>query len=88
MSHYPEATMTRYCLVIRGRPYNEQTTGRGEGVSSRMTNALKPGDRLLRFSGKSTRTRESPPWKIPRAQPSRSTGRCCKRYPSNSRRMT
>ena len=28
-----------------------------------------------------------PPWKAPRAQPSRSMGKCLKRYPSTSQRM-
>ena len=37
----------------------------GEGVSSQMTNAQRPGDRLLRFSGRSTRTHESPPVENP-----------------------
>ena len=34
----------------------------GGGVSSRMTNALKSGDRLQRSSGRSTPTCVSPPW--------------------------
>ena len=45
-----------------------QLTGRGKGVSSRMTNAQKPGDQLQRSSGRSTRTYVSPPWKTLRAQ--------------------
>ena len=60
----------------------------GGGVSSRMTNALKSGDRLQRSSGRSTWTCGSPTWKIPRAQHSRSMGKCSKWYPSTSRRMT
>ena len=52
--------MTRYCLVSLGRPSLRQPTGRGEDVSSQMTNALRPGDQLQRFSGRSTRTRETP----------------------------
>ena len=59
-----------------------------EGVSSRTTFALKPGDRLQRSSGRSTPTCVPPPWKSPRAQPSRSTSKYPKRYPSISRRMT
>ena len=88
MRRYPEATMTRYFLVRSGRPSVSQPTGRGEGVSSCMTNSQRPFNRLLRFSRRITQTRESPMWKILRAQPSRSTGRCRKRSPLTSRRMT
>ena len=48
-------TMTRYFLVSSVRLSVRQPTGRGEVVSSRMTNAQKPGDRLQRSSGRSTR---------------------------------
>ena len=37
------------------------TNREGEGVSSQMTNALKPGDRLQRSSGRSTQICEFPP---------------------------
>ena len=47
-------------LGSSGRPSVGQPTGRGEGVSSQMTNALKPGDRLQRSSGRITRTCMSP----------------------------
>ena len=60
----------------------------GGGVSSRMTNAQKLGDRLQRSFERSTRICMSPLWKTPRAQPSRTMRRCRKRYPSTSRRMT
>ena len=45
--------MTHYCLESLGRPSVGQPTGREEGVSFRMTNALKPGDRLQRSSRRS-----------------------------------
>ena len=48
----------------------------------------KPGDRLHRSSERSTQICVSPLWKTPRAQPSRSTRKYPKRYPSTSRRMT
>ena len=53
-----EATTTLFCQVRRG-----------EGVSSGITNTQKLGDRLHRFSGRSTQTHECPPLKIPRVQP-------------------
>ena len=43
---------------------------------------------VTEVSGRSTRTCVCPPWKITRAQPSRSMRRCLKWYPSTSRRMT
>ena len=47
-----------------------QATDREGGVvSSQTTNALKPGDRLQRSYGRSTRTCRSPLWKTSRAQP-------------------
>ena len=49
-----------------GRLSVRQPTGRGEGVSSWMTNAPKPGDRLQMSSGRSTQIYGSHPWKIPR----------------------
>ena len=63
------------------RPSVGKPTGRGEVVSSQMTNARKPGNRLQRFSGRITWTRESSPWKILFSQPSISMGRCLKQYP-------
>ena len=57
--------MTRCCLVIFGRPSVGQPTGRWEGVSSWMTNAQISGYRLLRFPGRNTYTRESPPVENP-----------------------
>ena len=56
------------------RPSVGQPTGRGEGVSSRMTNAIKLGDRLQMSSGRSTRTCVSPLWKTLHVQPLRSMG--------------
>ena len=40
-----------------------QPTGRGEGVSSRTTNALKPGDQFQRSSGRITQICGLPLWK-------------------------
>ena len=54
------------------------TDREGGGVSYWTTNAQKSGDQLQRSSGRSTHTCVSPPWKIPRVQPSRSMGRCRK----------
>ena len=59
-----------------------------EVVSSRMANAQKPGDRLQRYSGRSTNIYVSTPWRTPRTQPSRRIRKYPKRYPSTSRRMT
>ena len=58
-------TMTRYFLVSSVRLSFRQPTGSEEGVSPRMTNAQKPGDRLQRSSGRSTRTCMSPPVENP-----------------------
>ena len=84
---YPGVTTTQCCRVISGRLSARQLTGRGESVSSQMTNAQKPGDRLQRSSGKSTRTCVSPPWKIPCVQPSMNISSCRKRYPLTYQRM-
>ena len=65
MRWYPGATTTQCCLESSGRPSVGKPTGRGEGVSSWMTNARKPGDRLQRFSRRSTRTCMSPPVENP-----------------------
>ena len=65
--------MTRYFLVSSRRPSAGKPIGRGEGVSSRTTNALKPGYRLQRFSRRITRTCMSPLWKIMCAQSLSST---------------
>ena len=43
-----------------GTPPTGKLAGRGEGVSSRRTNEIKPGDRLQRSSGRSTLTCVSP----------------------------
>ena len=74
--------------VSSARPSVGKLKGRGEGVSSRMTNAPKPGDQLQRSSGRSTRTWGLPPWKASRARPSRSMRTYPKRYPSTSGRIT
>ena len=42
------------------RPPAGQPTGRGDGVSSETTNALRPENRLQRFSGIRNRTRDFP----------------------------
>ena len=70
------------------RPSVEQPTGRGEGVSFRMIVVQRPGDRLQRFSRRSTRTCKSPPWKILCEQHSKNRRNCPKRYPLISHRMT
>ena len=70
-----------------GRPSGNQPGG-GKGVSSRGTNARKPGDRLQMSSGRSIRTCVSPPLKTLCAQPLRSMRMYLKQYPSTSRRMT
>ena len=85
---YPKATMTRCCMVSFSRLSARPPTGRGEGVSSQITNVPKPGGRLQRSSGRITQTCVPPPWKIPHAQLSRSTERCRKHYPSTSQRMS
>ena len=51
---WPGITMKLYCLVSFGRPSVGQLTGRGWGVSSRTTNARKPGNRLQRSSRRNT----------------------------------
>ena len=84
---WPGATMTHFCLVNSGRPSVEQPTGRGKGVSSWTTNALKPDDLLQRFSRKIIPTYVCPPWKNPHAQTSRIMGKYPKWYSSTSRRM-
>ena len=64
-----------YDTVLLGKlrkAVRRETDREGEGASSRMTNARKPGDRLQRFSGRSIRTCMSPPWKNLHAQPSSS----------------
>ena len=59
---------TRQCSQeSSGRLFVGEPTGRGGGVSSQMTNARKPGDRLQMSSGRSTWTYVSPLWKTPRA---------------------
>ena len=85
---WPGVTMTLCCLVSSGRLSIGPPTGRVEGASSQTTNAPKLGDQLQRSSGKSTKTCVYPPLKTPRAQPSRSIGRCRKQYPSISRKLT
>ena len=59
-----------------------QTTNR-EGVGCILPDEHDqiPGDRLQRSSGRSTRIRESPLWKIPRVQPSNNTRKYLKRDP-------
>ena len=80
---------TRQCSRgSSGRPSVRQPTGRREGVSSRMTNALKLGEWLQRSSVRSTQIQGLPPWKTPRAHPSRSMRTCPKWYPSTSQRIT
>ena len=88
MRWYPGVIITQCCLVSSFKTFTRQPTGRGEGVSSRITNARKPGDRLQRSSGKITRTCVSPLFKTPHAQPSRSMRRFRKQYPSTSWNMT
>ena len=63
------------------------TDREGGGVSSQMTNAPKPGNGLQSSSGRCIRKCACPPWKTPRAQPSRSMGKFPKEYPSTSRNM-
>ena len=53
--------MTQCWMVSFGRISVRPPTGRGEGVSSRTTNALKPGDRLQRSYRRSTQTCICPP---------------------------
>ena len=84
MRRLPGAITTQCCLVSYNMPSVGKLTGRGEGVSSRMTNAQKPGDQLQRSSGKITGTCVSPPWKTPHAHPLRSMRRCQKQYPYTS----
>ena len=72
---WQETAMPILCLVSLRRTSVGQMAERGEGASSRTTNAQKPGYRLQRSSGRSTRTCVSPLWKPPRAQPSRSMGK-------------
>ena len=80
---------TRQCSQeSSGRPSVGQPTRRGEGVSFQRTNALKPGDRLQKSSGRSTRTCVSPPWKTPRVKLLRSKRTYPKRYLLTSRKMT
>ena len=57
--------MTWYCMVSFGRLSVEQPTGRGEGVSFRITNAQKPGDQFQSFSRRSIRTCMPPPVETP-----------------------
>ena len=68
-----EAVAKRYHdTVLSGnmRQAVRQATNReGEGVSSRLNNEQRPGDRLQRFSGRSIKKCMSPPWKIPCDQP-------------------
>ena len=65
-----------------------RATGREGGVVYLwMNEALRPGDQLQRSSGKNTCTYKSPPWKIPRMQPSENTRNYLKRYPLISSRM-
>ena len=52
--------MTRYFLVSPVRLSVGQQTGRGEGVSSWMTNSQRLGDRLQRFSGRINRICKPP----------------------------
>ena len=66
---WPGVITTQCCLVSSDRPSFGQPTGRGEGVSSQMINAPKPGDWLQRSSGRSTQTYVSPLWRTPCAQP-------------------
>ena len=52
-----------YDMVLSGKlrqAVRWATIRKGEGVSSWMTNAQRPGDRLQRFSGRSTQTRGPP----------------------------
>ena len=72
---YKAISQSYHDMVLSGNPrqavrWATDREGRGGGgVSSWITNALKPGHRLLRFSGRSTWTRDPPQWKIPYAQP-------------------
>ena len=61
----------------------QENNREGEGVSSWMTNALKPGNQLQRLFGRIIRTCMSPLWKTLHVQPLRNMGKCPKRYPSN-----
>ena len=88
MIPWQEAITTLLCLVSLGRPSVSQPTGSWEGVSSRMNNTRRPGDRLQRSSRRSIQTYMTPPWKFPHVQPSRIMRTCPKRYPSTSPRMT
>ena len=88
MRRSPRASTRHFCLVSSSKPSVGQPTGRGEGVSSRTTSALKLGDQFQRSSKRITWTCVSPPWKILCAQPLRSMGKYSKRYPSTPQRMT
>ena len=63
------------------------TDREGRGCLLQEENAPKPGDRLQRYSWRSTRTCVSPLCNIPHVQPSRSMVTCPKRYLSTSQRM-
>ena len=85
---WPGAFMTQCSWGSSVRTSIGKPTGRGYGVSSQTTSALKTGNRLQISSGRSTRTCGSTPWKTQRAQPSRSMRKYPKCYPLTSRRMT